>query len=91
MEPHDRFTCMPEPTGTWMVWDRSTEAPATLGGCVLKGRSEVRARAACDILARIYKNRLDLPSLRAASYAYHFSLDGIHTTGPPPPNGGSGL
>lgn len=54
-----RFRCLPEPSGTWMVWDDAAGAPAALGGCQLKGRSEDRARAACEILKRIYQNRLD--------------------------------
>ena len=63
MEERDqRFCCVPEPSGTWTVWDRVTGAPATLGGCVLEARSEDRARAACEILKRIYRNRLDAPS-----------------------------
>ena len=59
-----RFHCVHEPSGTWMVWDNVSGGPATLGGCVLKGRSEHRARAACDILTRIYRNRLDAFSIR---------------------------
>jgi hypothetical protein len=47
-----------------MVWDNETGEPANLGGCVLKGRTEDRARAACEILKRIYRNRLDAPSMR---------------------------
>jgi len=93
MQPETRFTCMPEPFGNWMVWDKYTDAPAILGGCVLKGRSELRAQAACDVLVRIYKNRLDFQSLRddETTQRHHFSRDGIHTTGPSPRNGGSGL
>jgi len=49
-----------------MVWDAATGAPATLGGCVLRGRSKDRARAACEILRRIYRNRLDAVSMRDA-------------------------
>lgn len=63
---HRRFRCLPEPSGTWMVWDEATGAVATLGGCVLRGRSEERARAACEILKRIYRNRLDAASMRDA-------------------------
>lgn len=63
-ERHRRFCCLPEPSGTWMVWDNETGAPANLGGCSLKGRSEERARAACEILKRIYRNRLDASSVR---------------------------
>ena len=59
-----RFNCLREPSGTWMVWDNAADRPAALGGCVLKGRSEDRARAACDILTRIYRNRLDAFSIR---------------------------
>ena len=61
-----RFHCLREPSGTWMVWDNVTGGPATLGGCVRKGRSEHRARAACDILTRIYRNRLDAFSIRGS-------------------------
>lgn len=63
---HRRFRCLPEPSGTWMVWDEATGAVATLGGCALRGRSEERARAACEILKRIYRNRLDAASMRDA-------------------------
>ncbi len=59
-----RFQCMPESSGTWMVWDNEKGGPATLGGCVLGGRSEMRARAACEILTKIYNNRLDAQSVR---------------------------
>lgn len=59
-----RFRCVPEPSGTWMVWDDVMCAPAALGGYALKGRSEDRARAACEILKRIYRNRLDAVSIR---------------------------
>jgi hypothetical protein len=58
-----RFRCLPEPSGTWMVWDDMTGAPASLGGCALEGRNEDRARAACEILKRIYQNRLDAFSI----------------------------
>ena len=61
-----RFHCLREPSGTWTVWDNVTGGPATLGGCVLEGRSEGRARAACDILTRIYRNRLDAFSIRGS-------------------------
>lgn len=61
---HSRFRCFMEPAGTWMVWDDVACAPAALGGCVLKRRSEVRAEAARDILERIYRNRLDAYSAR---------------------------
>ena len=59
-----RFKCLPDLSGTWMVWDNKTERPAELGGCVLHGRIEERARAACGILTRIYDSRLDACSVR---------------------------
>lgn len=55
----DRFTCIRETDGLWSVWDHVLGVPAILGGCRLVGRDEARARAACDVLRRIYKNRLD--------------------------------
>ncbi len=61
---NQRFRCLPEPSGTWTVWDDVAGTPATLGGFELKGRSEDRARAACEILRRIYRNRLDAFSVR---------------------------
>ncbi|WP_442578032.1 hypothetical protein ACSBOB_21055 [Mesorhizobium sp. ASY16-5R] len=64
-----RFTCIPEPSRTWMVWDSKAERPAELGGCALSGRTEERARVACEILRRIYSNRLDACSLRKSVVA----------------------
>ncbi|AZO47883.1 MAG: hypothetical protein EOS58_18120 [Mesorhizobium sp.] len=58
-----RFRCRPEPSGSWMVWDESDNAPGTLGGRSLVGRTWQRAKVACDLLARIYDNRLDARSL----------------------------
>lgn len=53
-----RFECRrEEESGTWMVWDRSRQQVAEIGGCPLRGREEHRARVACTILTRIYKNR----------------------------------
>ncbi len=66
-ERYPRFRCMLEPSGTWMVWDDMTGAPAALGGFVLTGRSEERARAACGVLKRIYRSRLDARSTNTAS------------------------
>lgn len=62
-----RFECRPEPSRTWTVWDTVRNAPANLGGCILKGRQQDRAQAACDILQRIYTNRLDAKSISDAS------------------------
>ena len=77
---HRRFRCLPEPSGTWMVWDEATGAVATLGGCALRGRSEERARAACEILKRIYRNRLDAASMRDAMDALQNRLSGRRVT-----------
>jgi hypothetical protein len=53
-----RFECRrEEESGTWMVWDRSRQQVAEIGGCPLRGREEHRARVACTILTRIYRNR----------------------------------
>jgi hypothetical protein len=54
-----RFECLPEPTGTWMVWDNSRDALATLGDRPLSGRQKDRAQAACTVLANIHRSRLD--------------------------------
>lgn len=66
-EFNPRFRCLPELSGTWMVWDDETGAPAMLDSCVLNGRSEERARTACEMLKRIYQNRLDAYSVRQSS------------------------
>ena len=78
-----RFRCLPEPSGTWMVWDDMTGAPASLGDGLLKGRSEDRARAACEILKRIYRNRLDALSMREGkrSGAGRRRPGGLHLAG----------
>ncbi|TPM19950.1 hypothetical protein FKO01_46915 [Mesorhizobium sp. B2-3-3] len=59
-----RFRCRPAPSGTWTVWDHVADEPATLGGRKLVGRTWERARSACDLLRRIYDNRLDARSVR---------------------------
>jgi hypothetical protein len=59
-----RFRCHPEPSGNWTVWDDITDAPASLGGCVLLGRTWERAMTARDVLRRIYDNGLEARSLR---------------------------
>jgi hypothetical protein len=55
----ERFTCKEDPDGTWSVWDHVMDKTASLGGRVLTGSDEWRARAACDVLTRIYRNRLE--------------------------------
>jgi hypothetical protein len=62
MEEPTRFCCHREPSGTWTVWDEVDDAPASLGGCLLIGRTWQRAKAACDLLMRIYDNRLEARS-----------------------------
>jgi hypothetical protein len=65
MEDHQpRFRCHPEPSGTWTVWDDVIDAPATLGGSILLGRTWQRAKVARDVLRRIYDSRLEARSLR---------------------------
>ena len=59
-----RFECLPEPTGTWMVWDNSRNRLAMLGGRPLGGRPKDRAQAACTVLASIYRSRLDACAVR---------------------------
>ena len=59
-----RFECLPEPSGTWMVWDNDTHAAATLAGYQMRGQEDLRAQAACAVLISIYRNRLDAPSAR---------------------------
>ncbi|MER8957282.1 hypothetical protein NKH98_32530 [Mesorhizobium sp. M0833] len=58
-DDQSRFRCHPEPSGTWTVWDEVDNAPASLGGCSLVGRTWQRAKVACDLLRRIYDNRLE--------------------------------
>ena len=55
----ERFTCRENSDGTWSVWDHLRNEPASLGGRTLTGSEERRARAACDVLTRIYRNRLE--------------------------------
>ncbi|MER9651869.1 hypothetical protein NKJ14_33845, partial [Mesorhizobium sp. M0199] len=56
------------PSGTWMVWDEVDNAPASLGGCSLVGRTWQRAKVACDLLKRIYDNRLEARSQRESRW-----------------------
>lgn len=60
-----RFECLPDSDGTWMVWDNVTSAPATLGGCELRGRQKERAEVACGILTRIFANRMDAKAVKS--------------------------
>lgn len=76
-----RFRCRREASGTWTVWDDETSAPAALGGSVLQGRSEERAKTACDILERIYRNHLDASSLRQSRKPS--AVDASHLAGKP--------
>jgi hypothetical protein len=65
-----RFRCQPEPQGIWTVWDDRTDAPATLRGHALIGRTWERAKAGRDLLRRIYEDarpvrRIARPSIPA--------------------------
>lgn len=65
MTDEPRFECRRDiGPDDWMVWDNVGNAAASLGGCMLRGRTEHRARAACDILTAIYRSGLDCASLR---------------------------
>jgi len=65
MKPATRFSCVRQASGSWSVLDEETGVPAALDGKALEGLAEQRARAACGILGRIYRSRLDAPSTRA--------------------------
>jgi hypothetical protein len=53
--PRDRFECLQETPGSWMVWDHAGGAPARLGGVELRGQDKHRAEIARDILRRIFR------------------------------------
>lgn len=65
MENHQhRFYCHLEAAGTWGVWDRVTDSPASLGGRDLLGCTSQRATVAEGVLTKIYDGGLDALSLR---------------------------
>ena len=43
----DRFECILDPCGLWLVWDGLRDAPAELGGACFSGLSELEARRYC--------------------------------------------
>lgn len=49
-----RFVYLQQQDGRWMVQDHLQRKPASLGGQLLVDRPLSRARAACEILNRIY-------------------------------------
>lgn len=51
----DRFECLKDDSGSWMVWDHKGGAPARLGGVELRGQDRHRAEIARDILRRIFR------------------------------------
>ncbi|UVK46415.1 hypothetical protein BPNPMPFG_002058 [Mesorhizobium sp. AR07] len=53
--PKDRFECLQETPGSWMVWDHKGGAPARLGGVELRGQDKHRAEIARHILRRIFR------------------------------------
>ncbi|WP_155256366.1 hypothetical protein [Mesorhizobium loti] len=53
--PGDRFECVKDDSGDWMVWDHTSGAPAKLGGVELRGQDRHRAEIARDILRRIFR------------------------------------
>jgi hypothetical protein len=60
-----RFACCRDSTGAWMVWDQNDGRPACLGGLELAGLPKDRARAAFNVLERIYTAGHDAISIRA--------------------------
>ena len=59
-----RFECLPDKLGMWMVRANATHCLAELAGKVLHGREKQRAEAACSVLSKIYRGRLDASSVR---------------------------
>jgi hypothetical protein len=60
-----RFECRRDPGAqTWSVWDNVRSTVASLGGSELRGKSEERARAACELLSAIYLGGFDHASQR---------------------------
>jgi hypothetical protein len=43
----DRFKCILDPCGLWLIWDGLREAPAELGEVLFCGLSEMEARRNC--------------------------------------------
>jgi hypothetical protein len=53
---HSRFVVFQEPLGRWCVWDEAKREPAELAGHTLTGLTEIKAAAACRVLANIYRS-----------------------------------
>ena len=62
--PKDRFECLQETSGSWMVWDHTGGAPARLGGVELRGQDKHRAEVARDILRRIFRTGRSAESVK---------------------------
>jgi len=52
----ERYECIMEPSGTWMVWDRRREAPALYQRNVLIGLPRFRATLLCSALNGIARD-----------------------------------
>lgn len=63
--PKDRFECLQEAPGSWMVWDHTGGAPARLGGVELRGQDKHRAEIARDILRRIFRTGRDVDAAKS--------------------------
>ncbi len=50
MQKQDRYECIEEPFGGWMVWDLRCDAPAEHAGAVLVGLAQSEAEAFCQLL-----------------------------------------
>jgi hypothetical protein len=59
-----RFSCVRDSQGLWIVWDQWDGKLASLGSQALNSLPEDRALAAFDILERIYASRRDASSLQ---------------------------
>lgn len=49
----ERFECVMEPTGTWMIWDSLQKIPAELSQAALIGLEHSSALLFCKLLNRL--------------------------------------
>lgn len=50
----ERFECVMEPAGTWMVWDMHLEIPAELAQAALMGMERASALLICKLLNTLH-------------------------------------
>jgi len=63
-DENPRFAVVPEPCGTWTVWDGLRNEPATLGDGILIGLNRRKAEAACGVLIRTHETHRDRVELK---------------------------